>query len=304
MLKGRHLIESNDFSLEEQEEIFALADRIMANEGHYLDACRGKLLSTLFYEPSTRTRFSFEAAMLRLGGQVVGFSEPNSSSVSKGESIADTIRTVGCYADIAVIRHPKEGAPKLASKNANIPVINAGDGGHQHPTQTLTDLLTIRSLKSSINHQVIGLCGDLKFGRTAHSLVKALNKYENIRFIFISPIELTIPEYILEDLDPSSYTLTDNLDEVINQLDILYMTRIQKERFFNEEEYLRLKGYYILTKDKLVTAKEDMIVMHPLPRVDEICSDVDDDPRAVYFKQAKFGMYVRMALILKLLGGA
>ncbi|PKM58622.1 MAG: aspartate carbamoyltransferase [Firmicutes bacterium HGW-Firmicutes-3] len=304
MLKGKHLIESNDFSLEEQEEIFTLADRIMANEVNYLDACRGKLLSTLFYEPSTRTRFSFEAAMLRLGGQVVGFSEPNSSSVSKGESIADTIRTVGCYADIAVIRHPKEGAPKLASKNANIPVINAGDGGHQHPTQTLTDLLTIRSLKKSINHQVIGLCGDLKFGRTAHSLVKALNKYENIRFIFISPIELTIPEYILEDLDPASYTLTDNLDEVIDQLDILYMTRIQKERFFNEEEYLRLKGYYILTKDKLVTAKEDMIVMHPLPRVDEICSDVDDDPRAVYFKQAKFGMYVRMALILKLLGGA
>jgi aspartate carbamoyltransferase catalytic subunit len=303
MLKGRHLIESNDFSLEEQEEIFTLADQIMANEGHYLDACRGKLLSTLFYEPSTRTRFSFEAAMLRLGGQAVGFSEPNSSSVSKGESIADTIRTVGCYADIAVIRHPKEGAPKLASKNANIPVINAGDGGHQHPTQTLTDLLTIRSLKKSINHQVIGLCGDLKFGRTAHSLVKALNKYEDIRFIFISPTELTIPEYILDDLDPGSYTLTDNLDEVIDQLDILYMTRIQKERFFNEEEYLRLKGYYILTKDKLITAKEDMIVMHPLPRVDEICSDVDDDPRAVYFKQAKFGMYVRMALILKLLGG-
>lgn len=304
MLKGRHLIESNDFSLEEQEEIFALADQIMSNEVNYLDACRGKLLSTLFYEPSTRTRFSFEAAMLRLGGQVVGFSEPNSSSVSKGESIADTIRTVGCYADIAVIRHPKEGAPKLASKNANIPVINAGDGGHQHPTQTLTDLLTIRSLKKSINHKVIGLCGDLKFGRTAHSLVKALNKYEHIRFIFISPIELTIPEYILEDLAPGSYTLTDNLDEVIDQLDILYMTRIQKERFFNEEEYLRLKGYYILTKDKLATAKEDMIVMHPLPRVDEICSDVDDDPRAVYFKQAKFGMYVRMALILKLLGGA
>ena len=304
MLKGRHLIESNDFTLEEQEEIFALADQIMANEVNYLDACRGKLLSTLFYEPSTRTRFSFEAAMLRLGGQVVGFSEPNSSSVSKGESIADTIRTVGCYADIAVIRHPKEGAPKLASKNANIPVINAGDGGHQHPTQTLTDLLTIRSLKKFINHQVIGLCGDLKFGRTAHSLVKALNKYENIRFIFISPTELTIPDYILEDLAPDSYTLTDNLDEVIDQLDILYMTRIQKERFFNEEEYLRLKGYYILTKDKLTSAKEDMIVMHPLPRVDEICSDVDDDPRAVYFKQAKFGMYVRMALILKLLGGA
>jgi aspartate carbamoyltransferase catalytic subunit len=242
--------------------------------------------------------------MLRLGGQVVGFSEPNSSSVSKGESIADTIRTVGCYADIAVMRHPKEGAPKLASKHSNIPVINAGDGGHQHPTQTLTDLLTIRSLKKSIGHQVIGLCGDLKFGRTAHSLVKALSKYEGITFIFISPTELTIPEYILDDLNEGNYSLTTNLDEVMDQLDILYMTRIQKERFFNEEEYLRLKGYYILTKEKLHLAKSDMIVMHPLPRVDEICSNVDSDPRAVYFQQAKFGMYVRMALILKLLGGA
>lgn len=303
MLKDRHLIESNDFSLAEQEEIFALADRIIADQDSFLDSCRGKLLATLFYEPSTRTRFSFEAAMLRLGGQVVGFSEPKSSSVAKGESIADTIRTIGCYADIAVMRHPKEGAPRLASKASVIPVINAGDGGHQHPTQTLTDLLTIRSTKKLIGNQVIGLCGDLKFGRTAHSLVKALAKYDNVRFIFISPPELTIPDYILDDLDDNAYRLTDNLDEVIDQLDILYMTRIQKERFFNEEEYLRLKGYYILTKDKLDSAKDDMIVMHPLPRVDEIHPDVDSDPRAVYFAQAKYGMYVRMALILKLLGG-
>ena len=303
MLKDRHLIESNDFSLAEQEQIFELADKIIANQEAYLDACKGKLLATLFYEPSTRTRFSFEAAMLRLGGQVVGFSEPKSSSVSKGETITDTIRTIGCYADIAVMRHPKEGAPRLASKASNIPVINAGDGGHQHPTQTLTDLLTIRSLKKEIGHQIIGLCGDLKFGRTAHSLVKALSKYDNVKFIFISPPELTIPEYILEDLSENSYTMTDNLDEVIGDLDTLYMTRIQKERFFNEEEYLRLKGYYILTEEKLDAAKEDMIVMHPLPRVDEISPDVDSDPRAVYFAQAKYGMYVRMALILKLLGG-
>lgn len=303
MLKGRHLIESNDFSLAEQEEIFELADKIIARQDAYLDACKGKLLATLFYEPSTRTRFSFEAAMLRLGGQVVGFSEPKSSSVSKGESITDTIRTIGCYADVAVMRHPKEGAPRLASKSSSIPVINAGDGGHQHPTQTLTDLLTIRSLKKEIGHQTIGLCGDLKFGRTAHSLVKALAKYDNVQFIFISPPELTVPDYILDGLDETCYTITNSLDDVIGQLDTLYMTRIQKERFFNEEEYLRLKGYYILTEDKLAEAKEDMIVMHPLPRVDEICPDVDSDPRAVYFAQAKYGMYVRMALILKLLGG-
>lgn len=303
MLKDRHLIESNDFTLAEQEQIFELADQIIANQEAYLDACKGKLLATLFYEPSTRTRFSFEAAMLRLGGQVVGFSEPNSSSVSKGESIADTIRTIGCYADIAVMRHPKEGAPRLASKASNIPVINAGDGGHQHPTQTLTDLLTIRSLKKEIGHQTIGLCGDLKFGRTAHSLVKALSQYDQVKFIFISPPELTIPDYILDYLNEDDYRTTDNLDEVIGDLDTLYMTRIQRERFFNEEEYLRLKGYYILTEEKLATAKDDMIIMHPLPRVDEICPDVDSDPRAVYFAQAKYGMYVRMALILKLLGG-
>ncbi len=302
MLKDRHLIESNDFSLKEQEEIFDLADKIIAKQDAYLDVCKGMLLASLFYEPSTRTRFSFEAAMLRLGGQVVGFSEPGSTSVSKGESLADTIRTIGCYADIAVMRHPKEGAPRLASKQSTIPVINAGDGGHQHPTQTLTDLLTIRSMKKTIGNQVIGVCGDLKFGRTAHSLVKALSKYDNIKFIFISPPELTIPDYILEDLDEDDYSLTNNLDDVIKDLDILYMTRIQKERFFNEEEYLRLKGYYILTKDKLDTAKEDMIIMHPLPRVDEISPSVDDDKRAVYFAQMKFGMYVRMALIVKLLG--
>ncbi len=303
MLKGRHLIESNDFSLAEQEAIFDLADKIIASPEVYLDACKGKLLATLFYEPSTRTRFSFEAAMLRLGGQVVGFSEPNSSSVSKGESISDTIRTVGCYADIAVMRHPKEGAPRLASKASNIPVVNAGDGGHQHPTQTLTDLLTIRSLKKNIGGQTIGLCGDLKFGRTAHSLVKSLSKYPDMTFIFISPPELTIPDYILESLDPKSYSITDSLDDVISELDTLYMTRIQRERFFNEEEYLRLKGYYVLTEEKLENAKADMIIMHPLPRVDEINPDVDNDPRAVYFKQARYGMFVRMALILKLLGG-
>lgn len=303
MLKDRHLIESNDFSLAEQASIFDLAEDIIANEKAYLDACKGKLLATLFYEPSTRTRFSFEAAMLRLGGQVVGFSEPGSSSAAKGESIADTIRTVGCYADIAVMRHPKEGAPRLASKASNIPVINAGDGGHQHPTQTLTDLLTIHSLKKQIGHQTIGLCGDLKFGRTAHSLVKALSQYEGVSFIFISPPELTIPDYILDGLSKDSYRVTDTLDDVIGDLDTLYMTRIQRERFFNEEEYLRLKGYYILTRDKLSTAKPDMIIMHPLPRVDEISPHVDSDPRAVYFAQAKYGMYVRMALILKLLGG-
>lgn len=303
MLKNRHLIESNDFTLNEQEALFALADKIIHDQDNYLDICRGKLLATLFYEPSTRTRFSFEAAMLRLGGQVVGFSEAKSSSVAKGESLADTIRTIGCYADIAVMRHPKEGAPKLASKQSTIPVINAGDGGHQHPTQTLTDLLTIRSLKGTIGQQTIGLCGDLKFGRTAHSLVKSLAKYEQIKFVFISPPELTIPEYILDDLHESTYEITDDLDNVISKLDILYMTRIQKERFFNEEEYLRLKGCYVLTEEKLAHGKKDLIVMHPLPRVDEISPSIDNDPRAVYFQQAKYGMYVRMALIIYLLGG-
>lgn len=303
MLQGKHLIESTDLTREELEEIFMLADRIIENPSKYLDICKGKLLATLFYEPSTRTRFSFEAAMLRLGGQVIGFSEPGSSSVSKGESIGDTIRTVGCYADIAVMRHPKEGAPRLASKYSNIPVINAGDGGHQHPTQTLTDLLTIRSIKPSISGNIVGLCGDLKFGRTVHSLVKAISQYDNIHFVFISPPELQIPSYILDEIGLHSYEQIEELDSVIHKLDILYMTRIQKERFFNEEEYLRLKGVYILDKHKLSIAKSDMIVMHPLPRVDEISEEVDSDSRSVYFQQAKYGMYVRMALIIKLLGG-
>lgn len=303
MLKGKHLIEPGDFTVSELEEIFTLADDIIKDPDKYLDACKGKLLATLFYEPSTRTRFSFEAAMLRLGGKVFGFSEASSSSVAKGESISDTIKVVSCYADVAVMRHPKEGAPRLASKYSTIPVINAGDGGHQHPTQTLTDLLTIREYKKSFSNNVIGLCGDLKFGRTVHSLVKALSRYENIKFVFISPPELKIPSYITEELTNHEYYQTSNLEEAIKELDILYMTRIQKERFFNEEEYLRLKGYYILDHNKLKNAKEDMIILHPLPRVDEISPEIDNDERAVYFNQAKYGMYVRMALILKLLGG-
>lgn len=302
MLKGKHLIEPGDLTIEELEAIFTLADAIIQDPKKYSDACKGHLLATLFYEPSTRTRFSFEAAMLRLGGEIIGFSEPNSSSVSKGESIGDTIRTIGCYADIAVMRHPKEGAPKLASKHATIPVINAGDGGHQHPTQTLTDLLTIRSYRKSISNNVIGLCGDLKFGRTVHSLVKALSRYEHMKFVFIAPPELEIPPYIIEELGDHPYDRTSSLEDAMPELDILYMTRIQKERFFNEEDYLRLKGYYILDQKKLEHAKEDMIIMHPLPRVDEIHTEVDQDPRAIYFNQAKYGMYVRMALIMKLLG--
>ncbi|SHH80810.1 aspartate carbamoyltransferase [Caloranaerobacter azorensis DSM 13643] len=302
MLKGRHLIEPNDFTIQELDEIFTLAEDIIKKPEAYSDVCKGKLLATLFYEPSTRTRFSFEAAMLRLGGSIIGFSEAQSTSVAKGESIADTIRTIGCYADIAVMRHPKEGAPKLALKYSNIPVINAGDGGHQHPTQTLTDLLTIRYLKKSLSNHTIGLCGDLKFGRTVHSLVKALSRYENIKFIFISPSELQIPQYIKDELKGHEYYETSNLEEVIDKLDILYMTRVQRERFISEEEYLRLKDSYILTTEKLKNAKEDMIIMHPLPRVNEIAMEVDNDKRAVYFKQARFGMFVRMALLIKLLG--
>ena len=302
MLKGRHLIEPKDFSLEELDEIFHLSEDIIKNKEDYLDKCRGKLLASLFYEPSTRTRFSFEAAMYRLGGSVVGFSEAGSSSVSKGESVADTIKTVACYADIAVMRHPKEGAPLLSSKNTDMPIINAGDGGHEHPTQTLTDLLTIRILKKDLSNHTIGLCGDLKFGRTVHSLVKALKRYLNINFVFISPHELEIPEYIKDDLEENSYYETENLEEVIDKLDILYMTRVQKERFFNEEDYLRLKDSYILTNEKLNTSKEDLIIMHPLPRVNEIAVEVDSDSRAKYFDQARYGMYARMALILKLLG--
>lgn len=303
MIKGKHIIEPTDLTLDEINQLSSLATKIESNPENYLDALKGKLLSTLFYEPSTRTRFSFEAAMLRLGGQVIGFSEPGSSSVSKGESVADTIRTVGCYTDIAVMRHPKEGAPKLASKHSGIPVINAGDGGHQHPTQTLTDLHTILSLKNKIGNQIVGFCGDLKFGRTVHSLVKALARYENMTFVFISPPELAIPDYIKTSLSGHKVIELNSLEEQLPSLDILYMTRIQRERFFNEEEYLRLKGYFVLTKKKLELAKKDMIVMHPLPRVDEIHPDVDADPRAVYFKQAKYGMFIRMALILKLLKG-
>ncbi|MBC3887690.1 aspartate carbamoyltransferase [Acetobacterium paludosum] len=303
MLKGRHLIEPNDFSLDEIESIMQLADNIIANPEGYSMVCKGKLLASLFYEPSTRTRFSFEAAMLRLGGEIIGFDDPNNSSVSKGESLGDTIRTIECYSDIAVIRHPREGTARLVSKFAkNMPIINAGDGGHEHPTQTLTDLLTIRKFKGGYDNHVVGVCGDLLFGRTIHSLVKMLSRYQGVKFVFISPKELQMPENILNLLDDGIYKETTNLDEVIGDLDILYMSRVQRERFVSEEEYLRLKDYYVLDKKKMKSAKKDMIVMHPLPRVNEIATEVDDDPRAVYFTQAKYGMYVRMALIAKLLG--
>lgn len=304
MLKGRNLIDPMDFTLEELEEIFKLAGQIIASPEEFAHVCQGKLLATLFYEPSTRTRFSFEAAMLRLGGQVIGFSEPNSSSVAKGESVADTIRTVGCYADIVAMRHPKEGAPKVAAINSPIPVINAGDGGHQHPTQTLTDLLTIKSIKGRLSNLKIGLCGDLKFGRTVHSLIKAISRYQGNKFVLIAPKELKVPEYIIKELNKNNieYREVEKLEDVIGDLDILYMTRVQKERFFNEEDYIRLKDSYILDETKMSIASEDMIVLHPLPRVNEIAYEVDDDPRACYFKQAKYGMYVRMALIAKLLG--
>ena len=305
MLKGRNLLEPLDFTVTEMEEIIILADKIIADPKAYREVAKGYLLATLFYEPSTRTRFSFEAAMLRLGGQVIGFSEPNSSSVAKGESIADTIRTVACYADLAVMRHPKEGAPKVAVSATSMSVINAGDGGHQHPTQTLTDLLTIRSYKKSFDNLVVGVCGDLKFGRTVHSLVKALTRYKNLKFVFISPEELRIPEYVKLEIEKHpdlSYVEVQSMDEVLPDLDILYMTRVQRERFFNEEDYIRLKDRFILDTDKMSLANENMLVMHPLPRVNEIHPDVDADPRAIYFEQAKMGMFVRMALITKLLG--
>ncbi|HHY99840.1 MAG TPA: aspartate carbamoyltransferase [Sedimentibacter sp.] len=305
MLKGRSLIEPMDLSPEELDEILDLADKIIINPAAYADKCRGKILATLFYEPSTRTRLSFEAAMLRLGGSVIGFSSAESSSVAKGESVADTIRTVACYADIAAMRHPKEGAPLVAAMHAGIPVINAGDGGHQHPTQTLTDLLTIKSLKGRLNNFTIGLCGDLKFGRTVHSLIKALARYENIKFVLISPDELRVPDYIREEIlikNGIDFVETERLENVIDTLDVLYMTRVQKERFFNEADYLRLKDSYIVDNKKMSCAKQDMILMHPLPRVNEISVEVDSDPRAAYFTQAKCGMYVRMALIMKLLG--
>lgn len=305
MLKGRNLIDPMDFTLEELEEIFSFSEEIISEPEKFTKLCEGKLLATLFYEPSTRTRFSFEAAMLRLGGKVLGFSEPNSSSVAKGESVADTIRTVACYADIAVMRHPKEGAPKVAAMYSDIPVINAGDGGHQHPTQTLTDLFTIKSINKSLNNHTIGICGDLKFGRTVHSLIKALSRYENNKFILISPEELKVPDYIRKEVlqkNNVSFIEVERMEDVIDKLDILYMTRVQRERFFNEEDYIRLKDSYIVDGEKLIKAKKDLIILHPLPRVNEIAYEVDNDPRARYFEQAKYGMYVRMALIAKLLG--
>lgn len=300
----RHLMSPLDFSVEELDQLLDLANDIEAHPEKYAHACDGKKLATLFYEPSTRTRLSFEAAMMNLGGNIFGFSSAASSSAAKGESVSDTIRVISCYADICAIRHPKEGAALVASLKSSIPVINAGDGGHQHPTQTLTDLLTIRSLKGRLNQLTIGLCGDLKFGRTAHSLIHALIRYPNVKFVLISPDELRIPSYIREDVLKKHnipFTELERLEDAIPDLDILYMTRVQKERFFNEEDYVRMKDFYILTKDKLKLASEDMLILHPLPRVNEISVEVDDDPRAVYFKQAQYGVYVRMALILTLL---
>jgi len=305
LLKNRCLIDPSDFTREEFREVFDLAHQIIENPEKYNKSCEGKILATLFYEPSTRTRFSFEAAMLRLGGKVIGFSEPNSSSAAKGESIADTIRTIECYADIAVMRHPKEGAPKVASQYVTMPLINAGDGGHQHPTQTLTDILTIERLKGNVENKVYGFCGDLKFGRTVHSLIKFLSNYEGIRFILISPEELRVPEYIREEILKKKNIQFEEVEKMkpyMGQLDFLYMTRVQKERFFNEEDYIRLKDRFILDADKMKYAKEDTYILHPLPRVNEISTEVDSDPRAQYFQQAKNGMFVRMALILKLLG--
>ena len=300
----RHLMSPLDLTTDELERLFVLAEDIEKNMGKYAHVCDGKKLATCFYEPSTRTRLSFEAAMMNLGGNVLGFSEASSSSAAKGESVSDTIRVISCYADICAMRHPKEGAPMVAASRSRIPVINAGDGGHQHPTQTLTDLLTIRSLNGTLNNFTIGLCGDLKFGRTVHSLIRALLRYDNINFVFISPDELKVPDYIISSLNEKNapYKEVTKLEDVIGDLDILYMTRVQRERFFNEEDYIRLKDFYILTKQKLSLAKENMMVLHPLPRVNEISVEVDDDPRAAYFKQAQYGVYVRMALIMALLG--
>ncbi len=300
----RHLMSPLDFSVDELDKLLDLANDIEKYPQKYAHACEGKKLATCFYEPSTRTRLSFEAAMLNLGGSVLGFASADSSSASKGESVSDTIRIISCYADICAMRHPKEGAPLVASQKSRIPVINAGDGGHQHPTQTLTDLLTIRSLKGCLGNLTIGLCGDLKFGRTVHSLISALIRYPGIRFVLISPEELRIPSYIREDVLAANnipFTEVERLEDAMPDLDVLYMTRVQKERFFNEEDYVRLKNFYILTKAKMELAKEDMLVLHPLPRVNEISVEVDDDPRAAYFKQAQYGVYVRMALILTLL---
>ena len=300
----RHMLNPLDFSLEETDNLLELAADIEKDRSRYAHVCDGKKLATLFYEPSTRTRLSFEAAMLNLGGSVLGFASADSSSATKGESVSDTIRVISCYADICAMRHPKEGAAYVASTKSSIPVINAGDGGHQHPTQTLTDLYTIRSLKGRLSNMTVGLCGDLKFGRTVHSLISALIRYPGIKFVLISPEELRIPSYIREDVLRANnipFTEVERLEDAIPQLDVLYMTRVQKERFFNEEDYVRLKDFYILTKAKMELAPEDMIVLHPLPRVNEISVEVDDDPRAVYFKQAQYAVYVRMALILTLL---
>ncbi len=300
----RHLMSPLDFTVEELDKLLDLANDIETHPDKYAHACDGKKLATLFYEPSTRTRLSHEAAMLNLGGSILGFSSADSSSAAKGESVSDTIRMVSCYADICAMRHPKEGAPMVACRHSSIPVINAGDGGHQHPTQTLTDLLTIRSLKGRLGNLTIGLCGDLKFGRTVHSLIHALVRYENVRFVLISPEELRLPSYIRKDvLDKNNipYKEVINLEEAMPELDLLYMTRVQKERFFNEEDYVRMKDFYILDAAKMSLAKEDMLVLHPLPRVNEISVEVDKDPRAAYFKQVQYGVYVRMALILTLL---
>ena len=300
----RHLISPLDLSLEELDEILTLGQDIMNHPQKYAHVCEGKKLATLFYEPSTRTRLSFESAMLNLGGQVLGFSSADSSSAAKGESVADTIRVISCYADICAMRHPKEGAPTVASMYSTIPVINAGDGGHNHPTQTLTDLLTIKTLKGRLDNMTVGMCGDLKFGRTVHSLINAMVRYPNVKFVLISPEELRIPGYLREevlDANHIEYLETNKLEENMPQLDILYMTRVQRERFFNEEDYIRLKDSFILDASKMQYAKQDMYILHPLPRVNEIATEVDKDPRAVYFEQARFGVYVRMALIMKLL---
>ena len=299
----KHVLDITDLSVKEIDELIATAMDIIANKEKYQEVCKHKKLATLFFEPSTRTRLSFESAMLSLGGSILGFSSANSSSAAKGESVADTIRTISCYSDIIAIRHPKEGAALVAASKSDIPVINAGDGGHQHPTQTLTDLLTIRSLKGRLNNLKLGLCGDLKFGRTVHSLIEALSRYDGIEFILISPEELRVPSYIIEELDAKGipYKEVVRLEEALPELDLLYMTRVQKERFFNEEDYLRMKDFYILDKAKMELAGPDMLVLHPLPRVNEISTEVDSDPRAVYFKQVQYGMYVRMALILTLL---
>ncbi|MBE5959892.1 MAG: aspartate carbamoyltransferase [Lachnospiraceae bacterium] len=300
----KHIISPLDLSVKELEEVLDLAEQIIEDPKKYSECCHGKKLATLFYEPSTRTRLSFEAAMLNLGGNILGFSSADSSSAAKGESVADTIRVVSSYADICAMRHPKEGAPLVASMYSSIPVINAGDGGHNHPTQTLTDLLTIKKLKGRLDNLTIGFCGDLKFGRTVHSLINAMVRYDNVKFVFISPEELRIPAYLREELldrDNIPYQEVKNLEKVMPSLDLLYMTRVQKERFFNEEDYIRLKDSFILDAQKMTYAKDDMLVLHPLPRVNEIATEVDNDPRAVYFKQAEFGVYARMALIMKLL---